>query len=129
MSALLQLAHRHPKVFAKNFLNWLPDNEHMYRLFENLADQLWLSGRQHYSSRTIGEKMRFDCSINSKNDLFKLNNNYTPDLGRLYVLKHPERVLLFSYRRISHEIDFVEYVCKTFNLTIVPLDLINRKVA
>ena len=87
MSHLTNLAKRHRAVFTDKFMAWFPDNEHVYLLFEYLADKLWASGKQHYSSRTISEKMRFDYGIVSANDTFKINNIYTPDLGRLYVLK------------------------------------------
>lgn len=117
----LKLALNHPGIFTKDFLEWLPANEHMYNLFENLADQLWLSGRRHYSSRTIGEKMRFDYGLKSVGDTFKLRNAFTPDLGRLYVLKHPKRVLLFSYTQ-QRQPDFVKYICRTFDLTIWTTD-------
>ena len=126
MSHLTNLVKRHRVVFTDKFMAWFPDNEHVYLLFEYLADKLWASGKQHYSSRTIGEKMRFDYGIVSVNDTFKINNIYTPDLGRLYVLKHPERMMLFSYRK-QRQPDFVEYVCKKFGLTIVPAEIFRRK--
>ena len=120
MSRLLRLAHKHRAVFTDEFLEWLFLNEHMYALFEVMADRLWNSGRRHYSARTIGEKMRFDIDVESYGDNYKLRNAFTGDLGRLYVLKHPTRVLLFAYTA-QRPPDFIKYVCDKFKLTVYTL--------
>lgn len=120
MSRLLNLAHKHKIVFRDEFVPWLHDNEHVYKVFAELADALWSRGRHYYSSRTIGEKMRFDHGVSEASGEFKLNNNYTPDLGRLYVLNHPTRLFLFSYRdHQNNRTDFEKYVRSTFRLTLV----------
>jgi len=116
-SRLLNLAVKHRAAFSSEFMQWLPLNQHMYTYFEKLADKLWEAGRRHYSARTIGEKMRFDHSVREVGGEFKLSNNAIPDLGRLYVLRHPKRVLLFEYRRTR--LNFIKHICKQFSLTIV----------
>lgn len=96
---------------SEEFLEWLPENVHIYWIFERYADMIWTHGRRSYSSRTIGEKMRFDMTFES-NDEYKLRNSVTPYLGRVYVLRHPERVDLFKYQ--TSKFDFPAYVafCK-----------------
>jgi hypothetical protein len=105
---IIEFANRHQDVLDEcDFLVWLPTNTHVYFVFEQLADAVWMRGRRHYSSRTIGEKMRYDHDVRS-NDKYKLRNAVTPYLGRLYVLRHPERLDLFKYQIKDH--DFRGYV-------------------
>ena len=108
MTKVINMVETHKHVFTDEFINWIQVNEHMYELFEVLADQIWNAGRRHYSSRTIGEKMRFDHSLHSVDDTFKLRNSVTPYLGRLYVLFHPDRLELFRY--VKDNGDFQQHV-------------------
>lgn len=108
---ILAKAQKHETMFSPKFMPWLVENVAMYKVFEELANDLYARGRRYYSSRTIGEKMRFDHDISDAGEEFKLNNNYTPDLGRLYVLLHPQRVNMFNFRRGG---DFPEYVNDNF---------------
>ena len=111
---IVKLANFHRIAMSQEFLDWLPTNTHIYPVFEQLADLLWSLGRRHYSSRTIGEKMRFDHSVRSS-DEYKLRNSVTPYLGRVYVLMHPERVDFFKYQKDDTGFYFPDYVefCKS----------------
>lgn len=106
---ILRIANAHSGCFDKKFSSWITKNLHVFAVFHDLADRLWRAGRTKYSSRTIGEKMRFDHAVREADGEFKLNNNYTPDLGRLYCLLNPDRVELFAYRRGGW---FKDYVVK-----------------
>ena len=96
--------------FSKAFIQWIPSNTHVYRLFEHLADMLWSAGRAHYSARTIVEKMRFDHAIVANNSDFKMPNAISPDLGRLYALCHLERGDLFDYMERRGCVNFKRYL-------------------
>ena len=111
MDIIVACAVTHSAAMSEEFLEWLPENVHIYWIFERYADMIWNHGRRSYSSRTIGEKMRFDMTFES-NDEYKLRNSVTPYLGRVYVLRHPERVGLFKYQ--TSKFDFPAYIafCK-----------------
>ena len=106
--AIVQLVELHKTVFRKKFHIYIQEQFQVFVEFCKLADKLWERGRRHYSSRTIGEKIRFDSDVSEVGSTFKLNDHSTPDLGRLYVLLHPERLDLFSYRRGHFRLYVVE---------------------
>lgn len=106
-SHLQAVVMAHHDRFAPDFPEFIRDNEHVFKIFASLTDQLWTRGRRFYSARTIGEKMRFDHDVVSIGSDYKLNNNHFPDLARLYVLLNMSRVDMFSYRRSD---DFRRYV-------------------
>ncbi len=97
----------HADCFTPKFVEFIRDNEHVFKIFASLTDQLWTRGRRFYSARTIGEKMRFDHDVVSIGSDYKLNNNDFPDMARLYVLLNMDRVDMFAYRRSD---DFRRYV-------------------
>jgi hypothetical protein len=98
-SNAVEVAKAHEGCFRDGFIDFIKDNVHVFKVFCTLTDQLWTRGRRYYSSRTIGEKMRFDHDVTTIGSDFKLNNNHTPDLGRLYVLMNMDRVSMFQFRR------------------------------
>jgi hypothetical protein len=76
-----------------NPANWL-----VWATFEYHANQVWDSGRRHYSARTIGEVIRHHTLVQDSSAEFKLNDHTFPDLARLYMMVHPERVGFFELR-------------------------------
>ena len=88
--------------FRKDFHEWLEKNWAIWEAFEAQADRTWNRGRRHYSARTIIEWIRHETSMReSPNENgFKINDHYTPDLARLWVLIHPDRDGFFE-RRVS----------------------------
>lgn len=94
-------------LFREDFLEWVRENSHVFYDFCELADQLWAKGFKHYSSQSIVGVMRFHHDVSEVGGAFKINAKRTPDIGRLYILLHPDRVDMFEYRRDD---DFKEYV-------------------
>jgi len=90
----------HAEFFRVDFMAWLSVNYRIWRAFEYEADRIWDRGRRHYSARTIGEYLRHETALREEGgDLgFKLNDHYVPDLGRLYMLFHPDREGFFERR-------------------------------
>ena len=87
--------------FSDGFLAWLADNPHIWERFVAEANAAWKTGRQHYSARTIWEYIRHETALRSKPGLpmeFKVNNNYCPDVARLYMLVYPARRGFFELR-------------------------------
>ncbi len=90
----------HAEQFRGDFMTWLVDNWHVFLAFELEADRVWGRGRTHYSARTIGEYLRHETALREgPNELgFKVNDHWWPDLGRLYMLLHPDRAQFFERR-------------------------------
>ncbi len=89
--------------YRRDFLGYLEDNFHVFKAFEREADKIWNRGRRHYSGRTIIEVLRHESALADDGHEFKLNNNWTPDLCRLYMQFHPERVDIFETRTMPSE--------------------------
>ncbi len=73
--------------YPDGFFHWLQHNDHIWEQFERHG--LTMAGkRERYSARTIIEVMRWNSDIREKKKLFKLSNNMTPGLARLWMAKH-----------------------------------------
>ena len=86
--------------YPDHFFEWLYDNRHIYRKFKALALQARANGQKHWSARAIIHIMRWRMRIRQRGDAtFKINNNYSPGLGRLAMAEYPELKGFFSTRR------------------------------
>jgi len=75
--------------YPEGFFHWLQFNEHIWEQFERHGLTM-AAKRQRYSARTIIEVMRWNSDLREKQGkaLFKLSNNMTPGLARLWMAKH-----------------------------------------
>jgi hypothetical protein len=107
----LFLVKRHrakePLLFRRTFHNWLNDNWHIFEAFAEQADKAWNLGYRHYGGRRITEWLRHDTAMKQLDESFKISDHATPDMVRLYVLFHPNRLEAFKYNRAD---DFKDYV-------------------
>lgn len=95
----IQVARDHSEKFPDDFLQWLPDNLHVFQAFAEEAQKIIARGYTHYSARTICEFLRHHTAVKEKSDDgLKLNNNHPPYLGRLFDLVYPKDAGLFEYR-------------------------------
>jgi hypothetical protein len=84
--------------FRPDFAYWLRANWKVWAIFEREADRLWRKGRKHYAARTIIEWLRHESNVSEADITFKLNNNFIPDLARLYARIYPQRAHFFELR-------------------------------
>lgn len=97
------LAQANAGAFRPGFIAWLGDNLHVWIAFKREADRIWNRGRRHYSARTIIHYLRHETALQSNDDDdWKINNNVSPDLARLYLLLHPDRTDFFELRTQSN---------------------------
>lgn len=95
----LALARMHAEQFTPEFLAYLPDNLHVYTAFEREALRIVARGFAHYSARTILHVLRHHSALEEDaGGQWKLNNNVSPYLARLFALDHPAHEDLFEYR-------------------------------
>ena len=79
----------HQDEYPEGFFNWLTNNQHIWKAFEEKAYIMAaVAKRPRYSARTIIEVMRWDSDLKENKPLFKLSNNMTPGLARLWMAKH-----------------------------------------
>lgn len=93
------LARMHAGQFTPEFMAYLPDNLHVYEAFEREALRIVARGFAHYSARTILHVLRHHSALQEDaGGQWKLNNNVSPYLARLFALDHPAHENLFEYR-------------------------------
>lgn len=83
-----------------DFLIWAARNPNIVGLFFRFADQAWDSGRRTLGAKLIVERIRWETMVESQGDDFKVNNNYTAYLARMYVRQKPDRSKLFRFREV-----------------------------
>ena len=98
---IVELARANAKDLPQEFLDWLPENLTVWNAFVEQTFLVIKKGFKHYSSKTIVEFLRHHTAIRSNNDEFKINNNYTAYLSRLFDLAYPKHSGLFKYRVVN----------------------------
>ncbi len=94
-------AKRYSYLFSAEFLEWLPNNLHIWDAFVREANRIMATGRNHYSSYTIVEFLRHHSAVTEKGGEWKINNNHRPYLPRLFDMMYPEKAGLFEYRTVT----------------------------
>ena len=95
---ILELAAEHEELFSKEFVKWLPDNLHVWEAFCDQAFKIRKTGFKHYSARTIVHYLRHHSAITEASGQWKINNNYSPYLARLFDKRFPNLAGLWEYR-------------------------------
>jgi hypothetical protein len=95
---IVQLAQQNANQFPDDFLAWLPANLHVWGSFVREAHAIHRRGIRHYSARTIVHFLRHHTSVHEVGEGWKINNNHSPYLARLFDLRYPEMRGLFSHR-------------------------------
>lgn len=98
---LFLLAASHPDI-PHSFIEWLEENFPIWERFEAESLRVINSGRTHYSAYTIREYIRHETLLQEADSEFKLNNNHTPHLARLFALVHPKHSGFFEFRSVGN---------------------------
>lgn len=88
---LLAAIQRHPQPFRQKFPGWLEKNRLLFDLFELAALRMRDAGRESLSARKIADRIRRQGR--------PLNNDFVPDMARLYNALHSEQNLFTLQRR------------------------------
>lgn len=97
-AGLRDLLQANADQFRDDFPAWLEENGHVWARFRAEVDRVRAAGRRHYSARTIVEVLRHESALAENGSPYKLNNNHTPDLARLYLLTAPGAEGFFETR-------------------------------
>lgn len=95
---LYDLVRQNRDLFSDDFVEWLPDNMHIYQAFVVEAIKIHSRGFKHYSARTIIHVLRHHSAISEIGGEWKINNNFSPYLARLFDLAYPHMAGMFEYR-------------------------------
>lgn len=96
--AAIAVLEAQPELFTGEFLAYLPENLHVWDAFEREALKVVRRGFSHYSARTILHVLRHHSALEENGSQWKLNNNVSPYLARVFDLVHPDHAGLFEYR-------------------------------
>lgn len=94
LTAAMLEALKHPG-FQSDFAEWAHENTHIVHAFFSSADAV-AQYRSIYSARTITEHLRHESLVRDRGSEWKINNNRTPDLARLYA--RVRQSTLFAFR-------------------------------
>ena len=98
MDHVLDILDEHASLFSGEFMDWLPDNVHVWDAFCHEAFAVRRAGYTHYSARTIIHFLRHHSAVAEKGGVWKINNNHSPYLARLFDLRYPDAAGLWQYR-------------------------------
>jgi hypothetical protein len=96
--SVMHIAQENRDQFPEEFLDWLRDNQHIWVGFVSEASKVINAGFQHYSARTIIHVLRHHSALAERGSEWKINNNVSPYLARLFALCYPQHKDLFEYR-------------------------------
>lgn len=85
----------------KPFNQYDNENPKIWEAFKKFTLQAIRSGKEHYSSKSIFERIRWETAIEAQNDSFKLNNNYTGDYSRKFMESFPQYKGFFRTREMK----------------------------
>jgi hypothetical protein len=98
---LEEIIEHNKQKFSDEFIKWFPINIHVWDAFVAEAIKVQNKGYKHYSARTIIHVLRHHSAISENESEWKINNNYSPYLARLFDLVYPHKAGLFEYRSVK----------------------------
>ena len=84
--------------YSKKFINWVKQNWHIYLAFEKRALRLIRAKAKNAGAKSIVENIRWQSLLAEADQEFKINNNYTADLARLFEFMNPKYKGFFRQR-------------------------------
>lgn len=98
MEHLLKIIEDNRDQFSNEFIEWLPKNEHVWRAFVKETNKVISVGFKHYSARTIIHVLRHHSALVENGTPWKISNNSSPYLARLFALAYPDFAGIFHYK-------------------------------
>ena len=93
------------KIFRPNFYTWACNNFGIYEYFEQEALRFSGIGYARIGAKMIVENIRYRTILKEiGNGEWKINNSFTADLARLFLLLNPAYIGLFETRTLHTKI-------------------------
>jgi hypothetical protein len=77
----------------EKFPEWCLKNPHVIRRFIEEANKLWHTGRRRWASCSLIYYIRHETALAEKGGDWKINQNWSAPLARLYMQMYPDRPL------------------------------------
>jgi hypothetical protein len=97
---------------------WTKDNPHVWDLFQKFTWDGVGKGRKKFSAWLVVNRIRWETSIETTGEDFKIPNEFIALYARLWLKKHPDYPVFNTKKmngetesryRKAHQIDMVEY--------------------
>ena len=90
----------------RKWWNWHKENPHVYRLFEEFTFRAIKKGHKRLSAWLVVNRIRWETSIETTGDDFKISNDYIALYARYFMHKHPRYEGFFKTKKMKRvEID------------------------
>lgn len=87
----------------ENFEKFHEANPHIYEILVNMTRRLVGAGRRVVGIKALFEIIRWNYSIQTEHQDFKINNNYAPLYARMIMENNPDLDGVFKTRRLKSE--------------------------
>lgn len=84
----------------QRFERFHAENPQVYALFKRFAFEAIDAGNTRLSAGLIFERIRWETSVVTRGDQYKLNDIYEPYYSRLFMAEFPEHGEFFKTRRL-----------------------------
>lgn len=98
MEKLYRLIADNREQFSDEFVEWFPKNAHVWKAFVQETHAIISVGFKHYSARTIIHVLRHHSAIEEAGTAWKISNNSSPYMARLFALAYPHHADIFRYK-------------------------------
>ena len=92
-------------TLTDKFNQYHKDNPQVYELFKRFTFMAIKRGHNRLSAWMIANRIRWETSIVTTGEDFKISNDYIAFYARLWKAKHPEHKDLFNTKKMIGETD------------------------
>ena len=89
------------KTLKQKWWEWHRTNPHVYQLFEKFTFMAINKGHKNLSAWLVVNRIRWETSIETTGDDFKISNDYIALYARLFMHYHPEYEGFFRIKRMT----------------------------
>ena len=90
-------------VVIDGFLNYFLQNLEVWLAVQSITKQMVFKGVKKSGIVVVFGKIRYDHTIKTKSDKFKLSNNYMPFYAKAFAEKYPNFAFIFDYKKSRAE--------------------------
>lgn len=87
----------------QRWLDWHAANPHVYELFKQFAFEAIGKGHKRLSAWLIVNRVRWETSVETSGDDFKLSNDFIAYYARLFMDDFPEHLGFFRTKPLKEE--------------------------
>ena len=87
----------------RKWWRWHQQNPDVYRLFERFTFEAINAGHRRLSAWLIVNRIRWQATVVTKGDDFKISNDFIAYYARLFMHRHPQFAGFFQTKRMKDE--------------------------